>query len=1068
MPTQSLRSLLDAPSEARDWLKRLGISDLRTGHTNLLRLSEAGITLDLLAVICEQFEATSPRLADADMALNNLERFLLGARSPLSTAALFERDPQALPNLLMLLTASQDLSDLLCTDPESYDLLRMTEGLPFAREKIIDELVADVKQLDSDDEVIAHLRRFKRREILRIAYGDIVAEHPIDQVTRQISHVADASVAAALHHALRKKVKETKSVTGPLRVFVLALGKLGGQELNYSSDVDLIFLHSPQGNSPPAVADHFAHEVAQHVIQLLTETTDAGTAYRVDMRLRPDGKRAPLSKDAEAALAYYDLRGRTWERQAFVKARVIAGDLELGEQFLKLLEPWVYRRYLSLADISGIQSLKRRIEKRADHTGVTDTNVKTGHGGIRDIEFVIQFLQLLNGGALPSVRTGNTLEAISRLAQEGCLTDQERGLLDANYRFLRQVEHRLQIMFDLQSHELPQSREELQKLARRLGYESTPSETARFLFRQDYLQRTAENRRILDHLLHDAFEDGIDHQPEVDLINDPDPNEETIDLVMGRYPFRDPRAAYDHLMSLATETIPFLSTRRCRLFLASIAPRLLTAIADSPDPDATLIALSRVSDSLGGKAALWELFSENHPSMNLYVTLCAACPYLTGILTTNPGMIDELMDSLVTSKLRSYQRLERALAELAKGAEDLAPILHSFKASQHLRIGVRDILGKDAIQDTHQALSDTAEVCLKQVIASEYEALVEKFGEPRIAPDLPPAEKHEPPTENHDEAVAAESTPWSLPAERFGQRCELIVVAIGKLGGSEPNFHSDLDLVFVYEGEGETVATHRGGQTTTNSHFFGELSQRIIKKVNQFGPQGQLYEVDPRLRPTGRNGRLAVSLDFFREYFDGGEGQLWERLALCKARVLNATEQTAQRTEAVILQSIYGQPFVEEDVEAIRQMRLKLEESASERNLKRAPGGTMDTEFIVQMLQLKYGRNRPAIRHPNTLKAIDALAEAGLLTEELAAELSGSYRFQRVVESRIRLMNLPGRHEFPTERKPLASLAMLMGYENAATLAQEAAQVFRRVRNRFDQFFPPPVEVEEPTEVTNV
>ncbi|MEQ8212031.1 MAG: hypothetical protein RH917_19690 [Lacipirellulaceae bacterium] len=1057
MQTQSLRSLLDVPSEARDWLKRLGVSDVRTGHTNLLRLSEAGIPLDLLSVICDQFEASAPRLADADMALNNLERFLLGARSPLSTAALFERDPQALPNLLMLLTASQDLSDLLCTDPESYDLLRMTEGLPYARDKIVEELVADVEKLESDEEVIAHLRRFKRREILRIAYGDIVADHPIDQVTRQISHVADASVEAALSYALREHANRIQFPGTAPQISILALGKLGGQELNYSSDIDLIIIHSHPAGTSPSAADQFAHEVAQRLIHLLT-STDSGASYRVDMRLRPEGKRAPLSMDVDAALAYYDLRGRTWERQAYVKARVIAGELELGEQFLKLLKPWVYRRYLSLADISGIQSLKRRIEKRADHQGVTHTNVKTGHGGIRDIEFVIQFLQLLNGGAIPGVRTGNTLEAISQLTQAGCLTDQERSILDANYRFLRQVEHRLQIMFDLQTHELPMSREELQKLARRLGYESTPTETARSLFQQDYDLRTAENRRILDHLLHDAFEDSVDQQPEVDLVNDPDPSEETIDLVLGRYPFRDPQVAYEHLMSLATETIPFLSTRRCRLFLASIAPRLLTAITDTPDPDATLIALSRVSDSLGGKGALWELFSENHPSMNLYVTLCAACPYLTGILTTNPGMIDELTDSLVTSKLPDYQRIEQSLAELAKGAESLAPILHSFKASQHLRIGVRDILGKDAIHATHQALSDTAEVCLKKVIATEYEALIEKFGEPRIAADLPEAVCQ-------DESIAAEITPWSLPLDRLGQRCELVVVAIGKLGGSEPNFHSDLDLVFLYEAEGETVPTHRGVQSTTNSHFFGELSQRIIQKVNQFGPQGQLYEVDPRLRPTGRNGRLAVSLDSFREYFDSGKGQLWERLALCKARVLTSSEQAVRRTEAVIHQSIYGQPFAEDDIESIRQMRSKLEESASERNLKRAPGGTMDTEFVVQMLQLKHGENRPEIRQPNTLKALEALAAAKLLTLETADLLSKAYRFQRVVESRIRLMNSPGRHEFPDDNKELARLAMLLGYENAAALAVEAEQVFRTVRSRFNEFFPPPVEVEEPTDV---
>ncbi|QDT01063.1 [protein-PII] uridylyltransferase family protein [Adhaeretor mobilis] len=1061
MQSQRLRTILgtqdqEVPGEARAWLKQLGVSDVRTGHSNLVRLADAGVTLDLLAEVCRQFEETAPRLADVDMALNNLERFLLAARSPLSTAALFERDRQALPNLLLLLTASQDLSDLLCSDPESYDLLRMTEGLPYARETIVGELVAEVASLDTNDDVMAHLRRFKRRETLRIAYGDVVAEHPVDQVTRQISYVADAVVEAALQHVHRKlqgKVGRERP-----QFVVLALGKLGGRELNYSSDIDLVFLHDSVADGTLG-ADQYAHRVAQQLIQLLTEPTDLGAAYRVDMRLRPEGRRGPLSTGLGQALAYYDLRGRTWERQAYVKARVIAGDIELGERFLGQLEPWVYRRYLSLADIAGIQSLKRRIEKRADAKGVANTNVKTGHGGIRDIEFVIQFLQLLNGGASPEVRTGNTLEAISLLEQAGCLTEQERSILDVNYRFLRKVEHRLQIMFDLQTHELPTSSEEMRKLSRRLGYsrqsDHGSDQSAKRLFQEDYEQRTAENNRILDHLLHDAFEEATVDSPqqsrEVDLVNDPDPSEQAIEEILGHYPFSDPRTAYDHLMSLATESIPFLSTRRCRLFLASIAPRLLSAIAATPDPDATLIALCRVSDSLGGKAALWELFSENRPSMNLYVTLCAACPYLTGILTTNPGMIDELTDSLLTDRLPDYDRLHKSLEELAHSAEDLAPILHSFKASQHLRIGVRDILGKDAIQATHQALSDTAEVCLKKVIEIEYEKLVEKLGEPQIGSELP--------GESGIERITSEILPWSVPVERHGTTCEFLVVAIGKLGGSEPNFHSDLDLVFLYEAEGDTQPVQRGGHDhrnsgTTNNHFFGELAQRIIKKVNQFGPQGQLYEVDPRLRPTGRGGQLAVSLESFVKYFDRGEGQLWERQALCKARVITGSEIARTRCEAALQQAVFGQAWQENQVGEIRQMRAKLEASASPRNLKRARGGTMDTEFIVQMLQLKHGCQELSIRQTNTLKALDALASAGLLKQETAEQLAGSYRFQRNVESRIRLMNSPGRHEFPEDEKELARLAMLLGYENTESLTAEAEKVFRQTRAVFDAFFP--------------
>ena len=604
MQIDRLRTMLDAPAEAESWLRPLGFTDIRTGHDNLTRLATAGVPLDLLGTLCEQFAAVAPKLADPDMALNNLERYLLASRSPLAAAALFERDRQALAPLLMLFNASQNLSDMLCTDPESYDLLRMTGGRAVARDMLVEELVADVRALSSEEEVMTALRRFKRRETLRIAYGDIVKGHSVAKVTRQISYVADAIVEAALDFATRqvtdKQFKRNGRNLRPPHFVVLALGKLGGRELNYSSDIDLVMLYQDAegvSGTPDTDGGEFAQRLAREVIKLLTESTDLGFAYRVDMRLRPDGSQGQLCTRIDQALAYYDTRGRTWERQAYVKARAIAGDIELGKTYLHHLRPWIYRRYLSLADITGIKGLKRKIEKHAEEAGVAERHVKTGRGGIRDIEFVIQFLQLLNGGAIPALRTGNTFAAIERLEHAGCLTHQERTILEDNYSFLRKTEHRLQIMFDLQTHELPVTDVEIHKLARRLGYRAAGDVTALEAFKKDYADRTAVNRRILDHLLHDAFPESAETEPEIDLVNDPDPSPETIERVLGRYPFRDVHAAYDNLMSLSRESIPFLSTRRCRLFLASIAPRLLAAIAQTPDPDATLITLSRVARS---------------------------------------------------------------------------------------------------------------------------------------------------------------------------------------------------------------------------------------------------------------------------------------------------------------------------------------------------------------------------------------------------------------------------------------------------------------------------------------
>ena len=1071
-----LRSCLDDADAAEPWLRSLCVANLPAAHANFMRMATQGVTLDLLSQISEQFAAVAPALADPDMAINNLERFIAASRNPMSTAALFERDEAALPSLLQIFSTSQYLSDLLVSDNEAYDLLRMTEGQPVARDALVKELVNEVRALGNYAEVLASLRRFKRRETLRIAYGDIVRNQPVATVARQISYLADAIVEAALDFAqrhLEQQYGRPLLVNGERsRFVVLGLGKLGGVELNYSSDIDLIFVYEDDGQTTArrTVSNHeYFERLSKELIRLLTEATDLGAAYRVDLRLRPEGSRGPLALSFDNTLSYYDVKGRTWERQAFVKARPIAGDLDLGHQLLTRLESWVYRKYLSLADITGIKSLKRRIEQRVEREGGDLRNVKTGHGGIRDIEFVIQFLQLLNGGALPEVRTGNTLDAIARLEQAGSLTPDERAKLEDNYSMLRKLEHRLQIMFDLKTHMLPGDSEELAKLAVRMGYtgsqvsavgyqvsESTrhPTPDTRHLtpleaFTADYARRTRQNREMLDHLLHNAFPGDSATEPEVDLVNDPAPPTERIQEVLGRYPFDDIPTAYQNLMALATEKIRFLSTRRCRHFLAAIAPRLMAAIAKTPEPDTTLVNLSRVSDSLGGKAALWELLSSNRPSLNLYVTLCAACPYLAGILTSNPGMIDELMDSLLVGHLPTLDMLDQTLAELCKGAEDIDPILHSFKNAQHLRVGVRDVLGKDDIRSTHAALSDIAEACLKQIAEREYQKLVDKYGVPTIG-------------RPSDEELANETTRryWEQFAAREGDAAEPVVLALGKLGGREPNYHSDLDVIFLYEAGGQTTgrkggpSPSRGGESATvNSHFFSEFGQRLIRVASHLGPNGRLYEVDARLRPTGRSGALAVSFDAFARYFSEGPAQLWERQALCKARPVLGREEASRQAMEIIAQAAFGRPWRPEFAAEIREMRMRLEESASKRNLKRGPGGTVDIEFLTQMLQLKHGGADASVRVPGTLDALTALEKGGYLDAADADYFRKAYRFLRSIEARIRLMDAVGRHEVPENERELAKLAYLLGYARPQELVAKAQSTFAENRERFNQLF---------------
>ena len=1037
MNIDTLVRYLDRPDEAADWLRGMGFSDISRAHANLVELSASGMTPDLLAVLSGQLEEHLPGLSDPDMAVNTLTRFVEVTRSPLSLAALFERDEGTLPILLQLFSASQYLSDLLVADPESFDLLRMTEGQPVFREALVDELTAEIAPLVDQQAAMAVLRRFKRRETLRIAYGDIVRSQSVAVVARQISYLADAICESALQSAWRiieqQRGTPRRADGDRARFVVLALGKLGGEELNYSSDVDLIFLYDADGKTdgPKSCSNQeFFDRLGQLLVKLLAEPTDLGSAYRVDLRLRPQGGQGPIVMDLESTLRYYDVQGRTWERQAFVKARPAAGDLELGRELLGQLENWIYRRYLGLADITGIKALKRRIEGRAlreagkassygHANGARD--VKTGHGGIRDIEFVIQFLQLLNGSDLPEVRTGNTLRGIRCLEQAGCLTMQERTILEENYEFLRRIEHRLQLMFDLQTHTLPRQTDERRKLARRMGYVDAPDDSALARFESDLVAKTEINHKILDHLLHDAFRDESSAEPEVDLVLEPDPTEETIRAVLTRHGFTDVPAAYRNLMDLANEKLAFLSTRRCRHFLASIAPRLLAEIARTPDPDSTLVNLSQVSDSLGGKGVLWELFSANPATLKLYVELCGASPYLSGLLIKNPGMIDELMDSLVLDRLPTLESLQAAIDELCRNAEDVAPILHSFKNSMHLRVGVRDLLGKDDIRATHAALSDVAEVCLRQLTAREYDRLAVKHGRPMTG-DRP---------------------------------CRLIVMALGKLGGREPNYHSDLDIVFLYEGEGNTRHVHasRDDGTTTNQHFFGQLGARIIKVVNALGPLGRLYELDARLRPTGKSGSLAVSLAGLARYFNRGQAQLWERQALCKARPVVGPAGGTRRLMRIVRAAIVDPPWTPAAVEEIRQMRYRLQETASSSNLKRGPGGTVDVEFVVQMLQMRHAKQAPDVLVPGTLEALDALRRAGFIGDDDFEFFGRSYRFLRDVEARLRLMNTTARHDMPEDERELSKLAYLLQYAGPEPLVADARKFMTENRRRFEQVF---------------
>jgi glutamate-ammonia-ligase adenylyltransferase len=1025
-------SLMENAEMARLWLAGLGVRDAERGFRDLRDLAARGLPLRLVARLAEQLDLALPRCPDPGMALTNLERFVAASPTPEATLEALATNPRSAEIAVQLFSTSQFFSELMIRDPRLLDWLRGGADRR-DRETLIGDLWLDITEAPNDEDRRLALRWFRLREILRIGYNDIVRDLPLELITLDLSHLADACVEVAYRLARRHAEERHGKPSGidgrAARFVVLALGKLGGEELNYSSDIDLIFVYDVEGQTdgPKAVSNaEFFARLGGEVVRFLSDHTSLGLAYRVDMRLRPEGDQGPLARSLPSTLGYYQTAGRTWERQALIKCRPIAGDLDLGRDFLQAITPFVYRRYLGASEIGEIKAMKRRIEQRTVSAGTAEIEVKTGHGGIRDVEFVVQFLQLLHGGEYPEVRHANTLVALSKLEAVGCLTPEERGIMVDTYRFLRRVEHRLQTMFDRQTHEMPRAKEEQRTLAIRLGYppasmwEDRTGPAQRFL--ADYRDKTEKNRAILNHLLHDAFADGgsaVD--PVVDLVLDPSPGPDLIEAALGRYPFRDKATAHANLMALAREDSPFLSQARCRQFLAGIAPRLLQAVGRAPDPDMALTNLEKVSASLGAKAILWELFNFNPPTLRLYVELCSTSQFLSEILISNPGMVDDLMDSLVVDRSLPAEAIRGELAELCRGAEDLAPILLSFRNKEWIRIGTRDILRREPIRDVTRELADVAEAVVTQVASDQWRRRVKRFGLPRRQVD--------------------------------GKRAQWAIIAEGKLGGRELNYHSDLDLIFVYDSSGSTSG---GPESIPNEQFFADVVRRSLKALSGASEAGRLYAVDARLRPYGSSGPIAIPLHALVDYFRG-PAQVWERLALTRARVIYARGGFGREVEAALRSSLLVPLDPETLTSEVIAMRRRLEESRGPNDLKRGFGGLADIEFLVQYLQLRHA-DRLEVARTNLWEALDALLEAGLLATEAHHDLREAYDFVRTVEGRLRIVHNQSVVDWPGRPEEMTRLARRLNYDPpeppdaVAAFQADAARLASRTRGLFEEY----------------
>jgi glutamate-ammonia-ligase adenylyltransferase len=1026
-----IRKSNSPPDVLRRWLQGCGIRNVERGLANLNAFAAQDWSDSEVERFANAIAKVLPDLSDPDQALNNLERLVTRSKSVSQKVRLLSVLSTPFSGLLTILSDSQYVADLL-RDESSLDVLLAGGFQPLAKQLLVKNAIADVADARDSTEAMRRIREFKQKETIRIAWGDLVLGHRIEMVTAQISAVATAVCEAALfwcRSRLREKFGQPFSQSdGECRFVILALGKLGGNELNYSSDIDLIAVYEVDGKlKDRAVSSNLEYfsQLSRDFIRIVGSPTELGSAFRVDMRLRPSGARGPICRSKRSTLQYYDLQGRTWERQAMIKARPLAGDLSLGAELLEQLQSWIFRPSLSRTDIAGIKSLKRQIERRTREEGADRADIKTGYGGIRDVEFAIQFMQLLNGWNLASLRTANTLRAIGRLERSRCLTHDEAELLSSNYQWLRKLEHRLQILHNQQTHRLPEDPSSLVAFAKRMDIRENGDAKTLQVFQARLDEVTGLNRKVLDHLLHGAFGtqkvfkgSGEAVSAEVDLILDPDPSEKFIEQVLGRYRFADTQSTFRILMELAEEKTQFVSSRRCKHFFAAITGALLEEVSKTPEPDRTLVSLSSVSDSLGARGVLWELFSESPATLSLYVRLCASSDYLATILKTSPGMVDELMDALQLDSLPTRKWLQQDMDELSRGAIDLDLILSGFKNTQHMRIGIRDILGHDEIAETHRALADVAEICLRKVTEQQSILMLEKHG-----------------------------IDW--PAQNL-KLVPYTVLGMGKLGGREPNYHSDIDVIFLFD---TNVDFENQLPVGVSAQFlFSELSAAILQAIGSQDDRSRLYEIDCRLRPSGKSGSLAVHVDEFAKYFATGAGQLWERQALCKSRTVAGSDLLGQKVMQEV-HAILNLASSDSLREEIWKMRLAMQRNCKPENLKRGSGGTVDIEFVVQMLQLTHCRDRPKVLQPGTLNAIESLKHAGVLSDTDAEFFRSRYQFLRSVESGLRLMNTTARHDLPDDVVQLERLAFLLKKPSGEALATAVRSARKQVRAKAEEMF---------------
>ena len=969
--------LTGSPTARARALKRLGFSNPTVAGANLEALTPTPRDAELLAPALPRLLAELSAAADPDMALNNLERYA----EVVDRTVLFRTlaaHPGAAHLLARLGGSSQFLADALRRRPVALAwLLEPSTMRVWFAEDFATDLAHSLAAFPGREARMNALRRFKYRHLLRIGARDLLGDADLGVTTEELARLADTCLGEAWRMAdaeARVRFGAPRDDAGAeTGLAVIGMGKLGGQELNYSSDIDLMFVYGAEGETAGGREGRLSNgeyfgRVGREIIEIIESVTDEGNIFRVDMRLRPEGRVGAIALSLEGYRAYHRERAAPWERQALLKARVSAGDERVGAQFMDLARGVVYRQGLDERVVPAIRGMKREIDRELTRRGDGDgraSNVKLGRGGIREVEFIVQALQLLYGGDDSWLRERNSLKALFRLTERGYLAPELGRTLSHALVHLRTVEHRLQLLHELQTHTLPSEPVALGLMARRLGIGGRPAAAAR-TFRTRH--------RAITNAVHHAFTAFFAERPAPRRHGPKLPS-----LVsLGATGFADPERARQNLRLIleGRPLVPYAGALRAAL--ERLYPVLLDALWKSPDPDEALNQFERFLSAAGPRAGYVELLADNPQLLDGLVRLCAGGDLLTQLLIAQPELLASLADPSALSRRRTRASVRAALALV--WAPETEPgerrdRLRQIKQAEELTIVWRYLLGVTSIERYAREMTLLAEVTLEAGWGMALGAQIERRGVPRAAD---------------------------------GRFVPAVIVGVGKLGGRELTTGSDLDLFVVFDDPGPGEGTTDGADPVDVHTFYSDAVERLAGALGDITAAGTAFAVDLRLRPGSKGSGFAASLDALGRYYED-HGDLWERQTLTRARLVLGDRRLGRRVRVTLRRLVYGAPLPERALKEIGEVRTRMEvelgkETPGRWHVKLGRGGLVDVEFLAQALQLVHGAEHPDVRRTSTPAALAGLARVGALAPATATALAAHYRFLRRVSTALRLL----------------------------------------------------------------